>query len=365
MLARPPDLVELLQAASDTDVESLDRRVREAVIEVVQRQVELGIDSVNDGEYGKRGYMAYIPERMSGFGPAEGPHPVTNPVRRDFPEYFALASRQFGGGTPQACKGPLGWEKFSQLERDIESLREAADKSSPREVFMTTVSPGNIALLFPNEYYPTQEAYLEAIAALMQEEYEAIHAAGFQLQIACPDLAMSRNARLADKTLEEFRQIAALHVDVLNQATRNIPPDDMSIHLCWGGAEAPHHVDVPLVDIVDIVLRARPSGLNLTAANPRHEHEWKVWRDVELPPGKVLIPGVIDTTTNFVEHPEVVADRLIRYAGVVGRENVVAGIDCGFQVNAGDTQVDARVSWAKLQSLVEGAKLASTELWAS
>ena len=327
MLVRPADLAEMLQKEAN-DSPNLALRKRQAVNEVVKHQVELGIDLVNDGEYGKRGYMAYIPERITGFGSPEQPHPFPNPVRRDFPEYSSRIS-SLAGGPVQACVGPVAWQSHSELNRDIDNLKEAASAWNPREVFMTSVSPGNISLIFPNEYYATQESYLEALGNLMKEEYEAIHADGFQLQIACPDLAMSHNARLADKTLEEFLEIISLHVDILNEATRNIPPEDMSIHLCWGGGEAPHHTDIPLKDIIDVVLRARPAGLNLTAANPRHEHEWKVWREVKLPSDKVLIPGVIDTTTNFIEHPELVADRLIRFAEVVGKENVIAGIDCG------------------------------------
>ena len=228
---------------------------------------------------------------------------------------------------------------------------------------MSAASPGVVSIFMANEHYPSREAYLEAIARVMKDEYEAIHEAGFVLQLDCPDLAMSRHNRFPDMSLEEFRRIVALHVEVLNEATKRIPPDRMRLHLCWGNYEGPHHLDVPLRDIIDIVLRARPAGISFEGANPRHEHEWKIWKEIPLPPGKVLIPGVIDSTTNFIEHPELVADRIARYASVVGRENVIAGTDCGFGTFADNDWIDPRIAWAKLAALGEGARRATDELW--
>ncbi len=228
---------------------------------------------------------------------------------------------------------------------------------------MSSASPGVVSLFFANHHYPTREAYLAAIAEAMKEEYETIVAAGFVLQLDCPDLAMGRHVQFPDLTLEEFRKEARLNVEALNHATAAIDPDQMRIHLCWGNYEGPHHYDVALKDIIDIILDARPNGISLEACNPRHEHEWEVFKDVKLPDGKVLIPGVIDSTTNYIEHPELVAQRLLRYAELVGRENVLAGSDCGFATSARLTVVEPEITWAKLQAMAEGAQIASRRLW--
>jgi 5-methyltetrahydropteroyltriglutamate--homocysteine methyltransferase len=228
---------------------------------------------------------------------------------------------------------------------------------------MTAASPGVIANFLPNEYYPTEEAYLYALAEAMKHEYQAIVQAGFLLQIDCPDLAMTRVTQFADLSVDEFKDVVALHIDVLNSALEGLPSERMRLHLCWGNYEGPHHHDVPLQEIIHLVLKARPEGISFEGANPRHAHEWKVWRDVRLPDDKVIIPGVLDSTTNFVEHPELVAERIVRYAEVVGRERVIASTDCGFGTSAWGRKVDGKIAWAKLQSLVEGARLASRELW--
>ena len=224
---------------------------------------------------------------------------------------------------------------------------------------MTAASPGVITRFLANDYYPTHEAYLYALADAMKDEYEAIAAAGFVVQVDCPDLASGRKTVFSDLSLEEFRGVVAQHLDALDHALASIPPERIRLHLCWGNREGPHHRDVPLADIIDLVLRARPQGISFPAANPRHEHEWKLWEDVKLPEGKVLIPGVIDTTTNFIEHPELVAQRIERFAGVVGRENVIASTDCGLSTFAGGSRVNADIAWAKLGALVEGASIAS------
>ncbi len=365
-LPRPPDLLELIlakEAGTLADRAAFDARVRQAVAEVVRKQLECGIDIVSDGEMGKPGYATYLKDRATGF---EGPNKVTTVQAegRDFPEF---TQRRVGGGGPAilrpSCNGPIAWKDFAAVERDIDNLKAAVTEARPPEAFMTTASPGVIAIFLANDYYPSHEAYLQALAAVMRQEYEAIHRAGFVLQLDCPDLAMSRHLRYADLSLEEFRAIVAQHVAVLNEATQAIPPERMRLHLCWGNYEGPHHLDVPLKEIIDIVLTARPAAISFEGANPRHEHEWKVWREVKLPPGKLIIPGVIDSTTNFIEHPELVAERIVRYAELVGRENVIAGSDCGFGTFATSATVDPRITWAKLGALAEGARIASAALW--
>lgn len=365
-LPRPPDLVELIRASEAgelTDRAAFDDRVRAAVAEVVRQQVSTGIDVVNDGEQGKPGYSTYIKDRVTGFG-GESRVTTIQAEARDFPEF---TQRRVVGGGPAilrpSCNGPVEWKDFAAVQADIDNLTAAVRESRPEEVFMSAASPGVIAIFLANDYYPSDDAYLEALAGVMKAEYDAIHQAGFLLQLDCPDLAMSRHLRFGDRSTEDFRGIVARHVAVVNEATRDIPPDRMRLHLCWGNYEGPHHLDVPLKDIIDIVLTARPAAISFEGANPRHEHEWKVWQEVTLPPEKLIIPGVIDSTTNFIEHPELVAQRIARYAGVVGRENVIAGADCGFGTFATSNTVDARIAWAKLGSLADGARIASATLW--
>lgn len=366
-LPRPDDLTAQLIARYDgplPDEAAFNARVRAAVAETVRREAEAGIDVVNDGEMGKLGYSTYIKDRASGFATRAGAPPRAL-MAPDFPEWserFAAEQSGLHRVRSTICAGPIAWRDFAAVARDLDNLKAAANGVPVEELFMTAASPGVIAWFIANEQYPDHESYLAALAALMRDEYNAIHRAGFLLQLDCPDLAFSRG-RTAGATLDEFRQRVALHVAVLNEATRDIPPERMRLHLCWGNYEGPHHTDVPLKDILDIVLTARPAGLSFEGANPRHEHEWAIWQDVKLPAGKVIIPGVIDSTTNFIEHPELVAQRIGRYAGVVGRENVIAGTDCGFGTFAGVGAVDARVAWAKLAALAEGARLASAELW--
>ncbi len=365
-LPRPAELVELLRrtdAGEAVEERELDALVRAAVAAIVQKQVAAGIAVVNDGEQGKPGYATYIKARVTGFG---GESRVTTEwgEGRDFPEYMARRTGNTRSGFRRpVCDGPIEWRDFDAVRRDIDTLKAAARGVEAEEVFMSAASPGVVSIFMANEYYPSRETYLEAIARVMKDEYAAIHEAGFVLQLDCPDLAMSRHNRFPDMSLTEFRKIVALHVEALNEATRAIPPERMRLHLCWGNYEGPHHLDVPFRDIVDLVLRARPAGISFEGANPRHEHEWKIWKEIALPPGKVLIPGVIDSTTNFVEHPELVADRISRYASVVGRENIIAGTDCGFGTFADNDWIDPRIAWAKLAALGEGARRATDELW--
>jgi 5-methyltetrahydropteroyltriglutamate--homocysteine methyltransferase len=266
-----------------------------------------------------------------------------------------------------ACTEAVAVQDAEAAYTDVANLRTAvtqvAPPNSPKEAFLTAASPGVISLFFHNEHYPSHEAYLFAIAEAMKHEYETVARAGLVLQVDCPDLAMGRHIQFADLSLEEFRKMARLHVEALDHALAGVPPDQARMHLCWGNYEGPHHYDVPLADILDIVFAGRAGAVSFEAANPRHAHEWRVFENIRVPDGKLIVPGVIDSTTNFVEHPELIAERISRYAGLVGRENVIAGTDCGFGTWVGQAAVDPDIVWAKLASLAEGARLASRELW--
>lgn len=356
------ELLRLREERRSLDQTTFAGGVRAAVTEVVQQQIALGLDVINDGEQGRSQYATYVKERLTGF---EGERLIRARPRlgdADFPEY--VGTHQSSTAIPQpACTGPIAWKDWPAVQQDIATLQAAVGQGQAEEVFMTAASPGVIATFLPNEYYPTHEAYLSALAEVMKAEYQAIVQAGFLLQVDCPDLAMTRVTQFAHLTVDEFKRVVARHIDVLNAALDGLPPERMRLHLCWGNYEGPHHHDVPLREIVDLVLKARPVGISFEGANPRHAHEWKVWQDVRLPEEKVLIPGVLDSTTNFIEHPELVAERIVRYAEVVGRERVIAGTDCGFGTSAWGRKVDGQIAWAKLRSLVEGARLASAALW--
>ncbi|HEX2437067.1 MAG TPA: cobalamin-independent methionine synthase II family protein [Methylomirabilota bacterium] len=360
-LPRPRDLVTMLQEReAGAQPAGFDARVRAAVLEAVKRQAATGLSIVNDGEQGRADYTVYVKDRLTGFDGESTPLP--NLDAEEFPEWTEMA-RQLAPPFQQrpACTGPIEWKDWPAVERDIQNLRDAT-AGTAGEVFMTSPSPGQIGRFLQNRHYPSDEAYLYRLAEIMRREYRAIVQAGFLLQIDCPDLALGRSTQFANLTLAEFRRVAEMHVEVLNHAVADLPAERMRMHICWASTGGPHHRDVPLADIVDIVVKGRPAGLMFPGANPRHGHEWKVWKGVRLPPDKVLIPGVIDSTTNFIEHPELVAERIERYAAIVGRERVVAGCDCGFGTFAGRVQVDTNIVWRKLASLVEGAALASTAL---
>jgi 5-methyltetrahydropteroyltriglutamate--homocysteine methyltransferase len=364
-LPRPPELLSLLIAHEQgaADSAALEAAIATAVVDIVARQVAAGIDVPNDGEMSKIAYATYVKERLSGFDGESSP--ITPGDLLDFPELARRRAQQQASGTPSlmpACTGPIAVKDTDQAQRDIRNLKSATADRPSDTVFMSAASPGVIALFFKNQYYPTREAYLAAIADAMQSEYEAIAASGFVLQLDCPDLAMGRHIQFNDATIEEFRRQAQLNVEALNQATRNIPPAQMRMHLCWGNYEGPHHRDVPLRDIVDIVFKARPTRISLEASNPRHEQEWAVFEEVKLPEGKSLIPGVIDSTNNYIEHPELIAQRLERFARQVGAENVTAGSDCGFATRAGMGAVDPDITWAKFEAMAEGARIASARL---
>ena len=366
-LPRPPDMLGLLveeQQRRLSERSQLDNSVRAAVREVFQRQVETGLGVVNDGEQGRVDYTVYVKDRLTGYDGESTPlGGMTDDV--EFPELAELL-KPFASPfqVRPTCTGPIDWMDWPAVETDIENLRAASAVSNAGEVFMTSPSPGQISRFLHNEYYPSDEAYIYALAGVMKRQYDAIVDAGFLLQLDCPDLALGRHQLFSHLTLAEFRAVAQMHVEALNYAVADIPADRMRMHICWGSTLGPHHTDVPIADVMDIVLTAKPSAVAFPGANPRHEHEWKVWRDlIKLPEGKIIIPGVIDSTSNFVEHPEVVCDRLLRYAGVVGKENMIAGVDCGFGTFAGRLQVDSKIVWMKLSSLVEGARMASDQLW--
>jgi len=363
-LPRPVDLagaLEALDAGSVPDLAAFEARVRRAVADIVRAQVEAGVDVVSDGEQGKVGYSTYVRHRLTGFGGQSAP--ATRADWADFPEAAARAERRSAIARP-TCDGPIDWKDRAAVDRDVANLRAAVTATRPVEAFMTAASPGVIAHFLRNTYYPSREAYLARLVDVMKQEYDAIHRAGFVLQVDCPDLAMSRHLAFPELSNTEFLKIAEANVEALNHALRDIPADRIRLHLCWGNYEGPHHRDIPMREILPVVLRARPQALSFEGANPRHEHEWIVFRERGLPDDKVIIPGVLDSTTNFIEHPELVAQRLVRYAEVVGRERVMAGSDCGF-ATFGRTQhiVEPEIAWAKLRSMAEGARMASEQLW--
>ena len=345
------------------DVARDDAVITEAVAEVVRRQVEVGIDIVSDGEMSKISYATYIARRLSGFAGDTPREPGQDLV--EFPGLLRkLAER---GATAKyrrpRCVAAVSVMDTKPLETDVRNLNAAAAAAHPTGAFMNAASPGVIALFQPNDYYRTQDEYLEALAAALQVEYESIVRAGIIVQIDAPDLAMGRHTMYRDRSLEEFETLAARHIEVLNHALRNVPAENARMHVCWGNYEGPHHHDVPMARLLPIVLRAKPRALLFEAANPRHAHEWAVFKSVRIPEDKVLIPGVLTTTTNYIEHPELVAERLERFAHIVGRERVMAGTDCGFGTFAGFGPVEPDIAYLKLKSLVEGARIASRRLW--
>jgi 5-methyltetrahydropteroyltriglutamate--homocysteine methyltransferase len=365
-LPRPEGLIRAMYAKEEgvpMDRAALAARVRAAVAEVVLKQADAGIDLVNDGEMSKPSYATYVKDRLSGFGGTSNTF-----VYQDLADFPNLAKRVFGDPgrsrrkTP-ACNGPIGVRDHEAASADVDNLKSALATVKASGAFMSAASPGVVSLFFRNDHYPSHQAYLFAIADAMRHEYETIVRAGITLQIDCPDLAMGRHIQYASLGLEDFRKRARMHVDALNHALQGIPAEQLRMHLCWGNYEGPHHCDVPLTDIIDIVFAAKPSAISLEAANPRHAHEWTLFERVKLPVGKVLIPGVIESKSNFIEHPELIAQRIARYARLVGRENVIAGSDCGYGTWVGQAAVDPDVVWAKLAALAEGARLASRQFW--
>jgi 5-methyltetrahydropteroyltriglutamate--homocysteine methyltransferase len=348
------------------DPAAYERLACEAVERAIRRQVAAGVDVPSDGEQSKVGYATYMLDRLEGF--SEGHVPRKPPLDlKDHPEFVRKMAAVMGtqGFRRAACVGPVRLTGLQPLRQDIDNLLAAAGRAGVDEAFMNSASPGLITAFLPNQYYPSHEAYVEALAAAMRPEYEAIVQAGLILQLDCPDLAMARHTGFQDLTEAEFVARAALHVEAMNAALANVPADRARLHICWGNYEGPHDHDIPLERVLDVVLTAKPAGVLFEGANARHEHEWAVWRDAAIPEEKVLIPGLIDSCSNYVEHPELVAQRIERYAAIVGRERVIAGTDCGFGTFAGYGKVDEDIVWKKLAALAEGAAIASGRLWSS
>jgi 5-methyltetrahydropteroyltriglutamate--homocysteine methyltransferase len=369
-LPRPDDVRELLLARDQGrayDDREFEQRVRTAVAEVVNKQVEVGIDIVADGEMAKNSFVNYVRDRLSGF---EGvnPNPYPSPPEA-FPGYAQTQLAQMpmstaARGTPPLNVGPIAWKRREEVDRDIANLAAAVDAAHATEAFMTAVSPGQVLFTVPTTYYASDEEYLYALANVLRDEYRAIVEAGFVLQVDSPDAPMMRNRQLWNVSWEEYRRHLALRLEALNFALQGLPEERVRFHVCWGNFEGPHHNDVPLADMVDLVLSVNAGAYSIEAANHRHAHEWEVWESVKLPDGKVLIPGVIDTVSSFVEHPRLVAQRLQRFAAIVGKENVIAAPDCGFGTFAFRPQrVHPELMWAKFEAMVEGARLASAEVW--
>jgi 5-methyltetrahydropteroyltriglutamate--homocysteine methyltransferase len=361
-LPRPDDLRALVRARGSGEAYDADQLAQElsaAVADVVRRQVEIGLDSINDGEQSKTSFSDYVTTRLGGLAPTPEIYysPITGRDRRDFPEYHER-HRLGGQRHVYQCVGPLTYIGQSLVETDIANFKAAMRGLTVEQAYLPAVAPGSIEHWLKNAYYPTDEAYLYAIGDAMHHEYKAIVDAGLVLQIDDPDLADGWQVD-PDQTLEEYRRRARLRTDVLNHALRGLPAERIVMHMCWGSGKGPHTNDLPLREFVDIVLSVNAGAYSIEAANPRHEWEWEVWRDVKLPDGKVLIPGVMAHCTDHVEHPRLIAQRLVRYANLVGRENVIGGSDCGLGTRVGDP----KICWAKLQAGVEGARLASQELW--
>ncbi len=366
-LPRPAHVLEQLflqDRGQSYDPEKFEDSMRRGVDDAVRNQANAGLDILNDGETSKISYATYIKHRLNGFEIGDAPRATPQDLD-DYPEYRDRIAAE--GATPKytrpICRGPISVKTLEPLHQDIARLKTALGAVKSVEGFMSAVSPGTIAVFQPNEYYPSHEAYLEALAEAMRPEYETIVNSGLILQVDCPDLGMGRHIRFRDVDDDEFLRNAAMQVEALNHALANVPADRVRLHICWGNYEGPHTRDIPLTKVLPTLLKVKPMGLLIEGANPRHEHEWEVFKDHKLPADKVLVPGVLDTTTNFVEHPELVAQRIVRYALLVGRERVMAGTDCGFGHFAGFGAVHPQICWAKMQSLAEGARLATRKLW--
>jgi 5-methyltetrahydropteroyltriglutamate--homocysteine methyltransferase len=359
-------LLEAREGRKDFDADQFEGTIRQGVLDIVRRQVETGVDVVSDGETSKISYATYVHDRLAGFSDEGSPGPSKPHLDvAAFPD-FRKKMAVFTGGQRfkrVACVGPIAVKDREALQRDLGNLRAAVDAAHPTEAFITAASPGVVASFLPNKYYPTHEAYIEAIADAMREEYAAIADARFVVQIDCPDLAMSRHTGFQDLSESDFIKRAAFHAEVLNHALDGVAPDRVRVHICWGNYEGPHTHDIDFAKIANIILGIRAQGIALEAANPRHAHEWAVWNDIKLPDDKILLPGVIDTSTNYVEHPALVAERIVRFAEIVGRERVIANSDCGFGTAAGTGKLDPEIVFLKLGALADGARLASEQLW--
>ena len=337
--------------------------IADAVREVVRRQVEAGVDVVSDGEMSKISYATYIKDRLTGFAGDTPREPGQDLV--EFPRILKRLAESGATAKYQRprCVGEIRVRSLEPAKADVQNMTAATSAAAPSEAFLNAASPGVIALFQPNDHYKSQDDYLEAVAEGMRAEYELITAAGLLVQIDAPDLAMGRHTMYRDRSVEEFLNRAAKHIEVLNHALRNVARERVRMHVCWGNYEGPHHHDVPLERLLPVVARAKIGGLLIEGANPRHAHEWAVFRDCRVPEDWIVIPGVISSTTNYIEHPLLVAERIGRYADLLGRERVIAGSDCGFGTFAGFGPVDPDVTYLKLRSLAEGAAIASRRLW--
>ncbi|MDJ0699639.1 MAG: cobalamin-independent methionine synthase II family protein [Woeseiaceae bacterium] len=348
---------------NEEPVENADVVIRDAVDAVVAQQVATGVDLVSDGEMSKISYATYIKDRITGFDGDSDRSPPSD--LEEFPRF--LERQASSGGTPTyrrpCCVGEIKVKDMGPVNEDLANLKSAMDRHKPVGAFMNAASPGVIALFQPNQHYPSHEAYLRALADAMSHEYRAITDAGIVLQLDSPDLGLGRHMLFKDKSDEEYQALASLHVEALNHALEGIPKDMVRLHVCWGNYEGPHHHDAPMEMVLPIALRANVGALLFESSNPRHAHEWETFANADLPEDLVLVPGVLDSTTNFVEHPKLVAERICRFADIVGRERVIAGTDCGFSTFAGFGAVDEDIVYAKLSSMVEGAQLASERLW--
>jgi 5-methyltetrahydropteroyltriglutamate--homocysteine methyltransferase len=366
-LPRPDDLIQLMWAVGDgipVDRSALEERIARAVHETVEKQLAAGISIVNDGEMSKPSYATYVKDRLQGFG-GETIQNYYFADLAEFPKSTEIVASNPGRRkrTAPACNGPIAVKDPEAAMRDMRNLEQAARERNAAATFSSAASPGVVSIFFANEHYGSDEEYVFAIAEAMRHEYEAIAAAGATVQLDCPDLAMGRHSAYADMDLAQFRKRVAMNIEALNHGVRNIPAEQLRMHLCWGNYPGPHHCDVAMSEIIDLVWTAKPRTVLFEAANPRHAHEWTLFESITVPDDKVICPGVIECQSNYIEHPELVAQRIERYAGLVGRERVMAGVDCGFSIHVGMQGIDPAVAWAKLAALAQGAEIATDRLW--
>ena len=366
-LPRPDDLIQMMWAVGDgipVDRKALEGRIADAVREIVRKQLAAGISIVNDGEMSKPSYATYVKDRLHGFG-GETIQNYYFADLVDFPRSAEIVSANPGRRkrTAPACNGPISVKDPEAAVTDMRNLELAASECDASVTFSSAASPGVVSIFFANEYYATGEEYVFAIAEAMRHEYEAIAASGAMVQLDCPDLAMGRHSAYADMDITQFRKTVSMNIEALNHGVRNIPAEQLRMHLCWGNYPGPHHCDVAMSDIIDLVWTAKPRTVLFEAANPRHAHEWTLFQNTTVPDDKIICPGVIECQSNYIEHPELVAQRIERYATLVGRERVMAGVDCGFSIHVGMQGIDPAVAWAKLSALAQGAEIASDRLW--
>ncbi len=366
-LPRPDDLIQMMWAKGDgipVDQEALAERIATAVDETVKKQVDAGISIVNDGEMSKPSYATYVKDRLDGFG-GESVENYYFADLAEFPKSAELVAANPGRRkrSAPACNGPIKVKDPEAAALDMVNLKNAVAERSVAGTFSSAASPGVVSIFFGNEFYETDEEYVFAIAEAMRHEYEAIAAAGATVQLDCPDLAMGRHTTYAQLDLDDYRKKVEMNIEALNHGLRNIPPDQIRMHLCWGNYPGPHHCDIALSNIIDLVWKARPQTILFEAANPRHAHEWRLFEDVKVPDDKVICPGVIEPQSNYIEHPELVAQRIERYARLIGPDRVMAGVDCGFSIHVGMRGIDPDVAWAKLAALAEGSRIATDRLF--